>query len=37
MDLQKVVCGGAMDWIDLAEIRDKGPPLVNAITNLWVP
>jgi len=37
MDLQEVVWGGDMDWIDLAEIRDRGSALVNAITNLWIP
>jgi hypothetical protein len=26
-----------MDWIDLAEDRDKCRTLVNAVMNLWVP
>ena len=28
---------GAMDWIDLAEDRDRWRTLVNAAINLWVP
>jgi len=31
------VGGGGVDWIDLAEIRDRCSALVNAIMNLWVP
>jgi hypothetical protein len=36
MDLQEVVFGG-MDWIDLAQGRDKRQALVNAVLNLQIP
>ena len=36
MDNQKVGWGG-MDWIDLAESRDRRRALVNAVMNMWVP
>jgi hypothetical protein len=36
MDVQEVGCGG-MDWIELAEDKDKGVALVNVVMNLRVP
>jgi hypothetical protein len=36
MDLREMGRGG-MDWIDLAQDRDKWRALVNTEINLWVP
>jgi len=36
MDLQEVGCG-YMDWIRLAQDRDRWQTLVSAVMNLWVP
>jgi hypothetical protein len=35
MELQEVGCGG-MDWIGLAQDRDRWLTIVNAAMNLWV-
>jgi len=36
MDLQEVGWGG-MDWVDLAQERDRWQALVNVGMNSWVP
>jgi hypothetical protein len=35
MDFQEVRCGG-MDWIDLAQDRNRWRELMNAVMNHWV-
>ena len=36
MDLQEVGCG-YVDWIGLAQDRDRWRTLVSTVMNLWVP
>jgi hypothetical protein len=35
MDVEEV--GWGMDWIELAQNRDRWWALVNVVMNLWVP
>jgi len=37
MDLRKLDLGEGMDWIDLAQERDRWRAVVNAVVNLRVP
>jgi hypothetical protein len=36
MDLQEVGCGG-MDWIELAQDKNRWPALMTVVMNLRVP
>ena len=36
MKLQEVGCE-VMDWIDLAQERDRWRALVNKVVNFWIP
>jgi len=36
MDLQEFGCGG-MNWIELAQDKDRRQALVNVVMNLWIP
>ena len=36
MNLKEVGCGG-MDWINMAQERDRWRAVVKAVMNFWVP
>ena len=36
MDVQEVG-GGCVDWMELAQVRDRWRALVSTVRNLWVP
>jgi len=36
MDLQEMGCEG-MDWINVAQDRDRWQALLNAVMNIWAP
>ena len=36
MDMQEVECEG-MDWIELAQDKDRWRAIVNGVRILWVP
>jgi hypothetical protein len=36
MDLREIGWGG-VDWIDLAQVRDKRRAFVSTVMKLWVP
>jgi hypothetical protein len=37
MDFQEVVWGGGIDWINLAQDRDRWRALVKKVIKFWVP
>jgi hypothetical protein len=37
MNFQEVEWGQGMDWIGLAQARNRWPALINVVMNLWVP